>query len=104
MRRVLKMAAAMAAVGVASLAHAQDNLPPGPGRDTLVAVCSSCHAPDVVAGKQMSRVEWEKVVRVMADRGADGTDAQLAEIVNYLVANYSDGPKPPTQPAPATPK
>ncbi len=102
-RTLFKLTALAAVLGAASLAHAQDSLPPGPGHDTLVTACSSCHAPEVVADKQMSRAEWEKVVKTMVDRGADATDAQIAEIVAYLTAHYSGAPQP-AQPAPAAGK
>lgn len=102
MRTLLKLTALTAALGVVSPAQAQD-LPPGPGRDTLVTVCSSCHQPEVVADKQMSKKEWEDTVHSMVDRGADATEAQVAEIVAYLVANFSGAPKPAAQPAAAPP-
>lgn len=100
MRTVLKATAFAAGLAAASWAQAQDGLEPGKGHDTLVAVCSSCHDPNVVAGKQLSRDEWSQLVRVMADRGADGTDAQLAEIVDYLFAHYGDGPAKPADRSP----
>jgi mono/diheme cytochrome c family protein len=96
-RTLLKLTAA-AVIGAASLAQAQE-LPPGPGHDTLVAACSSCHQPEVVADKVMSKKEWEDMVHTMVDRGADATEAQVAQIVAYLTANFSGAPKPPAQPA-----
>lgn len=102
MRAMLKMAVFAAGLAAAPMALAQDGLAPGKGHETLVAVCSSCHEPTVVTGKQMSRPEWAQVVRTMADRGADGSDAQLAEIVDYLFAHYGDGP-PATEKAPPPP-
>jgi mono/diheme cytochrome c family protein len=101
-RTLLKLAAVAAALGAASLAQAQE-LPPGPGRETLVAACSSCHEPQVVADKQMSKKEWEDTVHSMVDRGADATEAQVVEIVAYLVANFSGALKAPAQPAAAPP-
>ena len=69
-------------------------LPEGAGRDTLMRLCSSCHAPDVVAGKQRSPQEWHDMVHLMAERSGEGTDEELAEITAYLVKNFG---------APATP-
>ena len=99
MRTQLQLAAFAAALAAASLAQAQE-LPPGPGHDTLVNACSSCHQPEVVADKQMSKKEWEDTVHTMVDRGADATEAQVAEIVAYLTANFSGAPKAPAQPVP----
>lgn len=101
-RTLFKLTAFTAALGAASLAEAQPSLPPGPGYDTLVMVCSSCHGPEVVADKQMNKAEWEDTVHTMLDRGGDATPAQVAEIVAYLVANFSGAPKPAAQP-PAAP-
>ena len=63
-------------------------LPDGAGRDTLVRLCSSCHAPDVVAGTKRSPQEWHDMVHLMAERSGEGTEKELAEITAYLVKNF----------------
>ena len=65
--------------------HAE--LPDAPGRDTVRKVCGACHPAQVVLGKGMSREQWGNLVSNMVSRGAKGTDAEFAEIVDYLSKN-----------------
>ena len=71
-----------------SLAMAADNLPDGPGRDTLKKVCSGCHSPENVVGLAKTRSDWEAVVGNMASTGAQGTDDEFNQIVDYLAAYF----------------
>ena len=70
------------------MADAQDRLPAGPGRDTLKKVCSMCHSPENVVGLAKSRSDWEAVVGQMATMGAQGTDDEFNQIVDYLAAYF----------------
>ncbi len=71
------------AVGVAFAQSLSD-----PARATLVRVCSGCHdAEGLIAGK-LTRAAWQSVVDTMMDLGAKGTDADVVQIVDYLVANF----------------
>ena len=63
-------------------------LPPGPGRELMIRVCSQCHSPDVVAGQQLDRAGWTRVVDQMASQGAVATDPEFDEIVQYLAAAF----------------
>lgn len=79
-------------------------LPDAPGRATVKKVCSACHAAEIVLGKGMSREQWGGVVSNMIGRGAKGTDAEFAEIVDYLSKNLppkavSGAPKAGARPA-----
>lgn len=67
---------------------AASQLPPGPGRDLTVKVCSHCHSADVVAGHHLSGQQWYDVVQTMAARGADATDKQFDEITTYLARSF----------------
>lgn len=65
-------------------------LPPGPGHDTMVRVCSGCHAPEIAAQQRLSQEGWKDLVDTMAGRGAQGSDADFAEITAYLAKNFPD--------------
>ena len=67
-------------------------LPTGPGHATVMKVCSGCHAPEVVAQQRLTSEGWHDIVEKMADHGALGTDAEFAEITDYLVRNFSVKP------------
>jgi competence protein ComEA len=59
-------------------------LPPGPGRDTLVRVCGDCHGVDVFEGQRRTRSQWREVVDDMVARGANASDDDTAAIMNYV--------------------
>jgi competence protein ComEA len=59
-------------------------LPAGPGRELVIRVCSQCHVPEVAANQQLDPAGWKRLVDQMAEKGAVATEAELAEIVEYL--------------------
>jgi mono/diheme cytochrome c family protein len=63
-------------------------LPPGPGRETVSATCVICHTTRYITMQpRFSRAAWTAEVDKMRKTfGAPLTDAQAAEVVNYLVA------------------
>lgn len=77
--------------GMASLAqqsHPDSELPDGPGKDTLIRVCSDCHSPDNVIANGQSRTGWENEITKMAGFGAQGTDEDFTAILDYLAKNF----------------
>jgi competence protein ComEA len=66
-------------------------LPAGPGRDTLIRVCSTCHSPDNVIANGQDRAGWESTITKMAGFGATATDDEFTEILDYLVKNFPAG-------------
>lgn len=63
-------------------------LPDGAGKKELLADCSGCHAPTVVAGERHSADEWNAIIAVMVDRGAQVSDADNAAITGYLARHF----------------
>jgi mono/diheme cytochrome c family protein len=76
------------AVHSISLPHDEAFAPPGPGREAFVTACVVCHSPRYITSQPpFSREVWKGVVHKMIDTyGAHITEAQAAEIVDYLVA------------------
>jgi competence protein ComEA len=64
------------------------DLPPGPGRDTFIRVCSKCHSPSNVMANPQNQQGWEDTITKMVGFGATGTDAEFSEILGYLVKNF----------------
>jgi len=64
-------------------------LPDGPGKETMQRLCSSCHGPEIVLGKRLTRDGWSQIVLNMVQRGAQGTDDEFADIVDYLTNTVS---------------
>jgi mono/diheme cytochrome c family protein len=63
-------------------------LPPGAGRETVTVTCVICHTTRYITMQpRFSRAAWTAEVDKMHKTfGAPLTDAQAAEVVNYLVA------------------
>jgi hypothetical protein len=74
--------------GGASGVAAQSHLPPGPGHDLTVRVCSGCHSPELASTQRLSTQEWNSLVQSMAARGALATDEELDTITDYLANSF----------------
>jgi mono/diheme cytochrome c family protein len=72
---------------LAPAASAQD-LPPGKGRETFKTLCSACHDLETTVNLRNTRSGWVEVIMSMKSNGADGTEAQFSEIVDYLTLNF----------------
>jgi DNA uptake protein ComE-like DNA-binding protein len=56
---------------------------------SLKAVCGKCHNLQVVLGARMSYDAWHETVQSMIDRGAQGSDDQLDDVMDYLHRNQT---------------
>lgn len=84
-------AVAVLLAGFATPALADDDfkdLPPGPGRDVMVRVCSQCHSPEIAAHENLDAQGWKDLVNQMANNGANATDAEFDTITKYLTATF----------------
>jgi competence protein ComEA len=76
-------------------AHPQySELPDGPGKSTLIRVCSKCHSPDNVIANGQDRTGWENTINKMAGFGAVASDDEFTEILDYLTKNFPAGGGP----------
>ena len=79
-----------------SLMQAQDKrgqLPDGPGKETVQKICGGCHAPEIVLGKHETKDRWVQIVTDMVNKGANGTDDEFNQIIDYLATHF-----PPSSP------
>jgi competence protein ComEA len=78
-------------LAAASFAFAADKpkLPEGPGKETMVRICGGCHGAEIVLGKRLDRDGWSQIVVNMIQRGAQGSDDEFADIVDYLTNTVS---------------
>ena len=53
---------------IAMAAWGQGKLPPGPGKATVLRVCSKCHAVEVFSKQAHTKAEWADIVTEIADR------------------------------------
>jgi len=80
----------LAVLSLTSVSRAQD-LPAGPGRETLQKVCTQCHDIESIPRLRYSREDWSNLVYSMKDMGADATGPELEQIVDYLAKNFGKG-------------
>jgi hypothetical protein len=70
-------------------------MPPGEARDLTIRVCAPCHEPQRAASVRLTREGWEGVVAKMVGIGARASEAEIAQITDYLATNYKgEAPKP----------
>jgi quinoprotein glucose dehydrogenase len=82
------MQSAAPTVPATAPASAQNHLPPGPGHDLTMRVCSGCHSPDLAASQRLSAQEWNSLVQNMSARGAVATDEEFDQISGYLARSF----------------
>jgi hypothetical protein len=83
-------------------ARAQENrLPPGPGRDAVIAACSDCHGLVALDGKHMSYGVWYTVIGDMMTNGASVSTPDREAIAGYLADNFGPAEEPQAAPAAA---
>jgi competence protein ComEA len=68
-------------------------LPDAPGKEVTQRLCSKCHGVQLMLGKPHSEEGWGAIVADMVQRGAEGTDDELYEVVQYLTKNIKALPK-----------
>jgi competence protein ComEA len=88
----------LAFVALAFTAAAQSPTPPplpeGEGKKTVEKICLDCHGPETFTGLRLTKEGWDKVVNDMVEKGAQGSEAELDQIVMYLTKNFGkDRPK-----------
>lgn len=68
-------------------------LPNGPGKDAVARICFECHGAGNFRRVRLTRDAWSEQVADMADRGAKGSETELAAIVEYLTVNFGKDSK-----------
>jgi competence protein ComEA len=88
--RILGRPAALLALvsGSALPAQQQQSFPDGQGKDTFLRICSVCHGAQIVLGRGNTEDGWTQVVLNMVQRGAQGSEQEFGEIVQYLAKNF----------------
>jgi mono/diheme cytochrome c family protein len=69
---------------------------PAGAREAFLKVCGGCHPVETVTSQRRTRAQWQESINSMVTRGAKGTDAELAAILDYLAGQF--GPAAPGAP------
>jgi competence protein ComEA len=86
---VTPILASQASAQASTTADPRSRFPSGRGREALFKVCSDCHGPESVLGRFKTRDEWSKTLDEMADDGAQASDEEWTDILEYLARHYS---------------
>lgn len=81
-------ASVLAIVAIAAGQEKKSNLPDGPGKDSLEQVCSACHELETVTAARRTKGAWQRTIQDMIDRGAEGSDEDMAAILSYLTTFF----------------
>jgi hypothetical protein len=82
------MALATATAYAAPPDSATTVLPQGAYRALVLRTCAVCHSIDLVVAQRRSQEQWDQLIGVMVDRGAQATDDEQVQILEYLVENF----------------
>ena len=74
---------AVIALTVATGTHAQE-LPEGQGKALVQSACTQCHGIDVIVRQPRSREDWMDVVSRMVGNGAQLSDEDYNQVIQYL--------------------
>jgi mono/diheme cytochrome c family protein len=98
-RHLAALSAAAIALGAGSVLADQAprdesgiQLQEAPGRELTASHCASCHSLDYIPmnAPVMDAGSWKKSIQKMRERfGAPLTDAEAAQVLDYLSSNYS---------------
>jgi len=72
-----------------TVAATAQTLPDGPGKAVVEKMCTPCHGLENVVTARMTKERWGGIVDDMVSRGAEGTDDEIDQVINYLAANFS---------------
>lgn len=76
----------------------EDRLPPGPGREAVIAACSDCHGLVAIFGKHLSYGTWYAMIGDMMNNGASVSAQDREAIAGYLADNFGPAESPPATP------
>jgi competence protein ComEA len=72
----------------AALLSLAQSLPDGPGKAVTERMCKPCHGLENVVREKRTKDRWADIVDDMVSRGAQGTDAEIDQVIDYLTANF----------------
>jgi hypothetical protein len=77
-------------------------LPDSPGKDLVLRACVKCHNLKVITTKRASEEEWTRSVDNMINRGAELSDDEADQVIDYLSRNFkpADQQQPTDNPPP----
>src|SRR6266571_3343646 len=69
-------------------------LPDGKGKETVAAICASCHEFFSRLGAGYTPEGWRTVMRMMINQGTPVPPDQIETVTQYLIQSFPEKPKP----------
>ena len=70
------------------VATAQEKLPDGAARATVLKICGGCHEIGTAISSRRTKIGWQRSVDDMITRGAEGSDDDMEAVIDYLTTNF----------------
>jgi competence protein ComEA len=90
--RFRNSAAAAAVCGAALMPRVvlaqSSQLPDAPGKAAVTKICATCHEIESVISSRRTKIGWQQSVDDMIGRGAEGSDAEMTAVVEYLATYF----------------
>jgi len=67
---------------------AKDPLPDGAGKKVVEKICLQCHGASTFTDQRLDQDGWEQVIDDMISKGAQGTNDEFDQIVDYLTKYF----------------
>ena len=83
-----KLNTTLLTLAIAALPVCAQDLPDGPGKETVMTVCTACHGLEDIVSSRHTKAEWKKVVDKMISFGAEAKDEEVEAIITYLAKNF----------------
>jgi cytochrome c5 len=77
--------------GKAAAGDGHIDLPGESGKAVVEQMCTPCHGLENIVRSRKTAKEWGDVVDDMVSRGAQGTDAEIDQVIKYLAKNFGPG-------------
>src|SRR5438445_4597999 len=85
---MLRTSSFLVCLVIAAPASAQSVLPDGPGKSTVEKACVACHALSNITNAGHSPKEWDTVLHMMVNAGAQVPPDQFPVVADYLAKNF----------------
>ena len=79
---------ALTATAIQTAQPSAEGMPDGPGRDVTVRMCGVCHEARRAASVRLTVDGWAAVIEGMMKRGAKGSEADVAMVLEYLSTHF----------------
>jgi competence protein ComEA len=69
-------------------AQVSSQLPDSPGKAMVTKICTTCHEIESVVSSRRTKIGWQQSVDDMIGRGAEGSDAEMTAVIEYLTRYF----------------